>query len=209
MQTPGKRVRPVAGAAKAKREAEELDSAFRAAPDDPASSLKLAQHHRRTGNPAKALAMFEHRARLGGFDQEVYYALLSAARLGALLGEPQKDVVDRYLRAFEFRPARHEAPGDLARYVRESGPRWQLGYLVCSHAIQQPATADSFYVEPEWQQWRCLDEYAVAAYWVGNYARSREACEALLSGKALPSIQRERVTANLNFALSKLGLPSK
>jgi hypothetical protein len=59
-------------------------------------------------------------------------------------------------------------------------------------------------VEPEWQQWRCLDEYAVAAYWVGEYARSRDACQALLASDQLPVIHRTRVEANLQHAIGKL-----
>jgi hypothetical protein len=52
--------------------------------------------------------------------------------------------------------------------------------------------------------WRALDEYAVASYWVGDYKACKAACETLLKGNAIPYEHLARVTENLNFALEKL-----
>ena len=52
--------------------------------------------------------------------------------------------------------------------------------------------------------WRCLDEFAVAAYWAGQYRESLAACEQLLAGGQLPGTEVARVTANRAFALQAL-----
>ena len=63
---------------------------------------------------------------------------------------------------------------------------------------------DLLFVEPAYHQWRCLDEFAVSAYWVGRYQDSLAACERLLSEGHLPESQVERVNTNRDFALQHL-----
>ncbi|MCW2782329.1 MAG: family 2 glycosyl transferase [Marmoricola sp.] len=189
------------------QDAEVLERALSEDPDNPRHAFYLAQSYRDAGQPEKALAAYDHRATMGGFDQELYCALLEAARLARQLLQPAADVVHRYLRAHESRPSRAEALGELAFYLRENGERWPLAYLFAEKAIGLPPTDDVLFVGHEWYQWRCQDEYATAAYWVGEYEKSRQACESLLRGSGLPAEQRPRVTANLNFALQRLGLP--
>ena len=202
MRTPAQASHPPT---KSKRELTELESAFRNTPGDAALAFRLAQAYRDAGQDEKALKTFDLRATLAGFDQEVYAAMLHGARLAADRGHRQGEIIERYLSAYEFRPSRHEALGELAYYLREQGPRWQLGFLLTSRAVLLPPTGDVFDVRPEWQQWRCLDEHAVAAYWVGEYEICRQSCERLLNGGVLPATHRERVMANLNFANAKLG----
>ena len=184
-----------------------LQAALLAEPDNTQHAWSLALAYRDAGQFDHALSAFERRSHMAGFDQEVYAALLQAARMAVKLGRNAGEVIDRFLRAWEFRPTRVEALGELAFYLREHGPRWQLGYLLASRAIETPETSDVAFVEPEWQQWRCLDEFAVSAYWVGRFEQSREACERLLATPALPAAERKRVSANLEHALRKLGAP--
>lgn len=185
-----------------------VETALRQTPNDARLVLQSAQMYRDHQDLPNALAAFDHRSRLAGLDQEVYASLWLGARVAGQLGHPQPDVIARYLRAFEFRPNRHEALGDLARYLRESSPQWNLAHLLMQRAINLPPTSDLVMVEPEWQQWRCQDEFGVAAYWVGEYDTCRRSCELLLAGSLLPRAHRDRVLANLNFARVKMKLPS-
>lgn len=196
-----------AGAQKFRRDAEILERGLAEEPDNTRYMFYLAQSYRDAGEKELALAAYDRRASdPRGFDQEIYLSRLYAARLAAALGHPNASVVDRYLRAWEARPARAEAIGELTRYLRETGPRWTLGYLLGQRAIALEPTGDSLFVEPDWTSWRCLDEFAIAAYWTGNYRECMSACEKLLAGTALPLEQRERVLGNLNHARGKLGL---
>ncbi|WP_051781610.1 MULTISPECIES: hypothetical protein [unclassified Streptomyces] len=140
---------------------------------------------------------------MGGFAEEAYCARLYAARLAARLDKPPAEVMDRYLRAYESRPTRAEALGDLARLCR-AGSRWPLAYMFAQQAVRIPRPDDILFVEVDWYEWRALDELAVAAYWTGAYAESLECCERLLQEGKLPEDQRARVRGNLDFARHKL-----
>lgn len=190
---------------KALRDAATLEAALKAEPGNARYAFYLARTYLDAGRLEPALQAFDRRSVMGGFEQEVYLSMVSGARLAAKLGRPYAEVVNRYLRAFDFRPTRHEAVGELLAYLRSAGPRWQLAWLLGRHAIDLPPSDDALFVEPEWHAWRCLDEFAIAAFWSGHYEESRAACERLLAGQALPAAQRARVQANLAFAQAKLG----
>ena len=64
---------------------------------------------------------------------------------------------------------------------------------------------DLLFVEPSLHRWRCLDEFAVAAYWAGRPGESLAACERLLSQGHLPEPEVARVQANREFARTALG----
>jgi hypothetical protein len=49
-----------------------------------------------------------------------------------------------------------------------------------------------------------LDEFAIAAYWTGNYREARLAGGQLLNDKKFPEDQRERIEANLKFSTDAL-----
>lgn len=183
-----------------------LEEALREEPDNARYVFYLAESYRDTGQPEKALAAYERRAQMAGFDQEIYWSLLSAARLAIQLNRPRGEIILRYLLAHESRPSRHEALGELSRYCRQVGKHWELAYLFASRAIRIPPSRHDLFVLPEWQEWRCLDEFAVAAYWLGKYEECSKACESLLEIKDIPAEDRSRISANLNFALQKLNL---
>ncbi|HKY90588.1 MAG TPA: glycosyltransferase [Nevskiaceae bacterium] len=190
------------------RDAAVLEGGLVDEPDNARYVFYLGQSYRDAGEPEKALVAYDRRTTMGGFDEEVFCAHLNAARLAAQVGRPSSEIVDRYLRAHESRPKRAEALGDLARWCRENGPRWPLAYLFGKAASAIPQPDDILFVESEWYAWRALDEYAIAAYWVGAFQESNDACERLLQAPGLPATQRPRVTENLNFALRKLGRPT-
>ncbi|MEV7501300.1 hypothetical protein [Streptomyces sp. NPDC093018] len=111
-------------------------------------------------------------------------------------------MIDRYLRAYESRPSRAEAIGDLTRLCRLEG-RWPLAHLFAARAAVIPRPEDILFVEMSWHEWRALDELAVASYWIGDYAKSREYCTRLLDGGKVPEGERALIAANLEFAQEK------
>ncbi|MGN9792317.1 glycosyltransferase [Streptomyces sp. OZ13] len=191
--------------AKYLRDVEILTQGLIDEPDNARYVFYLAQSWRDAGEPEKAIAVYERRAAMGGWPQEVFCAHLNAARLAASVDRPASEVIDRYLRAHESRPSRAEALGNLARYCRVKGQRWPLAHLFAKQAARIPFPTDILFVDRDWYTWRALDELAISAYWVGEYEESKQCCERLLEGGKLPEEQRERVTRNLKFALGKLG----
>ena len=60
---------------------------------------------------------YARRVEMGGWDEEVYFAMFRVAESMAQLGAPWPDVQDAYLRAWEFRPTRAEPLYAIARAV--------------------------------------------------------------------------------------------
>jgi tetratricopeptide (TPR) repeat protein len=186
------------------RDARALEDALREEPGNTRNQFYLAQSYRDSNQPERALEAYERRATMGGFAEEVFCSLLQSARLARRLGLDPSSVIDRYLRAHEARPTRAEALGELALFLRESGPRWSLAFLFAQRACEIPLPQDVLFVEHEWYTWRSLDEFAVAAYWIGEHRRSLDACDRLLASAHLPEAQRERVLRNREFARAAL-----
>lgn len=187
------------------RDAEILQQGLIKEPDNARYVFYLAQSWRDAGELDKGLDAYDRRAAMGGWGEEVFCARLRGARIAEQLQRPAAEVMDRYLRAHESRPSRAEALGDLARLCRLDGGRWPLAYLFARQAVRIPRPSDVLFVEPDWYEWRALDELAVSAYWVGECEEAKDCCERLLEGGRLPHQHRERVAQNLEFAQSRLG----
>ncbi|MFF3618068.1 glycosyltransferase [Streptomyces sp. NPDC002467] len=204
----GARLREGGQRAKYLRDAEVLTEGLAKEPGNTRYAFYLAQSWRDAGEPEKSLAAYDHRVAMGGWVEETYCARLYAARLAAGLKRPAAEVVDRFLRAYESRPNRAEALGELARLCRLES-RWPLAYTFARQAVRIPAPDDILFVEFAWHEWRALDELAVASYWVGEYQESLECCQRLLEEGKLPLEEHDRILANLEFARRKLGLAAQ
>ncbi|GGX66515.1 tetratricopeptide repeat-containing glycosyltransferase [Streptomyces fructofermentans] len=165
----------------------------------------LAQSWRDAEEPEKSIESYDLRGEMGGWGEEVYCSHLYAARLAEQLGHDVGVVMDRYIKAYESRPTRAEAPGELARLCRISG-KWQMAYAFAETAVGIRRPDDILFVEQGWYTWRALDELSIAAYWTGRYDQSRELCEKLLRNKSLPEGERGRVEKNLHHARTKSGV---
>jgi tetratricopeptide (TPR) repeat protein len=180
-----------------------LEEALRIEPENARYAFYLAQSWRDAGDPARALECYEQRAAMGGWDEEVFVSLLEAAKLRESLQAPYGDVVAAYLRAHEARPRRAESLTHLARYCR-GRENFASAFLFAAAAVQTPRPGDLLFVEDATYAWRALDEYAIAAYWVGRHREAIDANRRLLSGGKLPPDQVDRVKANLQFSVDKI-----
>lgn len=159
----------------------------------------LAQTWRDMGELQKSLEAYQRRAAMGGWDEEVWYALFEVAKLSERLGLPAPQVTERYLAAYQNRPRRAEPLVELARFHRERN-ELALAHLFALRAINVPKPDDTLFLDTAAYSWRALDEFAVASYWMGEYKAAARACEWLLENGVLPFEQLARVTDNLNFS---------
>jgi glycosyltransferase involved in cell wall biosynthesis len=192
---------------KFEKDAAVLEAALVREPDHPRHTFYLAQSYRDAGRPERSLAVYERRAALGGWAEEVWYSLYQVALLREVLGHPRDQVLGAYLRAYQFRPQRPESLGQLARWCRLAGDH-HLAYLFARQALELPPTTDVLFVDPSFTRWRNRDEYALACYWTGRFQEAADQCQRLLDGDALPPEERERMAANLAFAEGALGAGS-
>ncbi|MDX3753318.1 glycosyltransferase [Streptomyces sp. AK08-02] len=186
------------------RDAAVLKEGLAKEPGNARYAFYLAQSWRDADEPAKALAAYDRRAAMGGFEEEAFCARLYAARLASATRRRMPEVTARFLDAHEYRPTRAEPLGELAHLYRVNGERWPLAYMFARRAAEIPRPSDILFVEDGWYDWRALDELAVSSYWMGEYRESLECCEKLLDGKALPEDHRQRTLANRDFARAKL-----
>jgi glycosyltransferase involved in cell wall biosynthesis len=203
----GGRSRGLSAAEKYTKDAGILERALVDEPDNSRYVFYLAQSYRDAGRLRKSLKIYERRAAMGGWDEEVWYSLFEVGKLSERLEQPPATVTERYLAAYQFRPQRAEPLVELARYYRER-KQYALAHLFALRAINIPKPADYLFINVANYEWRALDEFAIASYWIGDYARAQRACEKLLEDAALPVEHLARVTENLNFcreALRKAG----
>ena len=185
------------------RDAEMLLQGLIDEPGNARYQFYLAQSYRDAGKPELALAEYEKRVLMGGWDEEVWRSLLEAARLTERLVRPHDEVISAYLRAYVNRPTRAEPLADMARLAR-SKEQFAQAYVYAKLATTIPYPSDRLFVEAECYSFRALDELAIAAYWTGRYAECRDIAEQLLKSGNVGAAHVERVKANRDFALQKL-----
>jgi glycosyltransferase involved in cell wall biosynthesis len=172
-------------------------------PGDSRSVFYLAQSCFDLGEFANARDWYRRRAEMGGWEEEVFYALYRVGESMAALGAPWPEVLDAYLRSWEYRPVRAEPLHAIARAYRIAG-RYALGHLFAQRAADIPRPDDALFVGADVYAWRALDEQAICAYWIGNHMESFALCRGLLAGSSLPADERERVAENRDYSVPAL-----
>lgn len=163
----------------------------------------LAQTLRDMGKLPEAREAYSERAALGGWNEEVFVALLERAKLGISVQLPHEQVIAEHLDAFSARPTRAEPLHSLARYCREK-QRFAEGYMFAKMGLTIPRPkSDVLFLAHPVYEWELLDEFSVCAYWIGEYRESELACRQLLNGVLLPAWHRSRVQKNLHIALDR------
>ena len=163
----------------------------------------LGQSRRDCGDGEAALAAYLARAELGHWSEEVYVALLQAARSMEGLGRKPDEILATYARATTASPNRAEAAHGASRLCRIDG-RYEQGYQLARSALALTAPPDGLFVEPWIYETGLADEFAVNASWTGRDADCRDACSAILIRPDLPATDRARIAGNLRFAEERL-----
>ncbi|GAA3394655.1 tetratricopeptide repeat-containing glycosyltransferase [Streptomyces roseoviridis] len=192
---------------KFERDARLLRAELARDPSNPRTVFYLAQTLRDSGGRAKeAAALYERRAAMGGWGEEVYYSLLQAGVLAAASGD-WPTAQDAFVRAWESRPQRLEACYELASGLRRMN-RHHAAHAIVSSVLDRPQPAeDVLFLQPWVYRWGLLFEYSITAYWVGDHQASLAACDRLLGLPDLPAPYRQQTRANREFALAKLAVP--
>lgn len=155
----------------------------------------LAQSFRDAGRFDLAIARYLQRAGQGGWEEEIFISLYQVARLKQRLGHASADVIAAFEAADAVTTTRAEALHGAARLCRIEA-RHAEGYAFAKRGLERPQPDGALFVEPWIYQYGLLDEYAVTASWVGQYAESHEACMKILASGHLPAEQLARVTDN-------------
>jgi glycosyltransferase involved in cell wall biosynthesis len=171
-------------------------------PANPRTVFYLAQTMRDLGNVEEAIDLYQRRAGMGGWVEEVYYALLQVGVLKAETGE-WPGAIDAFVHAWEVRPQRLEACYELSSRLRKMN-RYQAAHAFTSAGLDRDIPQDWLFIQPWVYQWGMLFEYSITAYWVGDPQSSLEACDRLLAMRELPDRYREQTRANREFAALRI-----
>jgi glycosyltransferase involved in cell wall biosynthesis len=98
-----------------------LDEDRKRNPDNARTIFYLAQSYRDDGQPGKALAWYQERAKMGGFDEEVWYSKFQMAQMMQVIGIKWSQVEDAYLQAYQHRPCRLEPIGEIVEHYIQEG----------------------------------------------------------------------------------------
>jgi glycosyltransferase involved in cell wall biosynthesis len=161
----------------------------------------LAQSYKDCGQNGKAIYWYNKRAELGGWDQEVYWSLYQVARLKEIMGYPEDDIVQSYMRAYEKCPSRIEALHNTIKYCRTHGRNHQ-GYIVGKYAKSLPVDKTGLFVEGWMWDYGLDDEFSITCYWSGHYKEGLQLCEKLIY--KIPEDQKPRIQKNIDFFKQKL-----
>ena len=156
-------------------------------PEDTRSQFYLAQSYRDAGMHEQAIAAYERRITMNGWDEERAFAATQIARIFRDTG---RDPTAAYLRAFEMRPTRAEGLTELATWLRDDKQkRFSLAALVARMAASLPLPADDkLFLQPSVYEWRALEELAIASYWSGDKKESKLCYEKLLTRVPKPYV---------------------
>jgi hypothetical protein len=175
-----------------------LQEALRTNPGSTRDVFYLAQSYRDAGALARSRETYEQRARMGGWDEEVWYCLYQVAVLGERDGAAGQEVTAGYLAAFQSRPTRAEPLVQLVRYHR-TRQEHALAFLYARHAAAIRYPSDRLFVETDVYRWRALDELSISAYYCGEQQAGRDALRKLLAEKLFPDTERQRILQNAAF----------
>jgi tetratricopeptide (TPR) repeat protein len=163
----------------------------------------LAQSLRDAGDEEAALAEYLRRAEQGGWAEEVFVALLNAARLRAAALAPFEEVLRTYLRAHAASPNRAEALHGASLLCRNAA-RNEQGYELARRGLALRAPDAGLFVESWIYDWGLLDEFALNGYWAGHHRTALDAWMLMLASGKLPETERGRILDNARYALDKL-----
>ena len=154
----------------------------------------------------KAMVAYLRRADMvGGFDQETFSAMFSAAKCMTALGFPSDRVVGQLLLAFNFRPSRIEPLHAIAVHFCEKD-QWALAELFARKAATTVPPNDVFTdFDLGVYNWKAKDEWARSLTWLNRCAEAEPLYREILQRDDLPPHERLRLTENLDHCLGRLG----
>ncbi|MCP4262043.1 MAG: glycosyltransferase [Planctomycetes bacterium] len=187
---------------KFKKDALLLEKALLDEPDNDRYVFYLAQSYRDAGEPDLAIKYYQQRVSMGRWDQEEWYSLYQLALLSQQKGVPWPQVMEAFLRAYEFRPSR---PEPLYRIMQHyMGKEYHTAYLFGKQAIDIPFPEDILFVENYLYHYLLPLDFAVCCYWSGHNAEAIRVNNRLLSQPGVPVDLLLQGTKNRRFSLDLL-----
>jgi glycosyltransferase involved in cell wall biosynthesis len=198
---------PITALARYSVDAEVFEELVAKDPTDSRSWFYLAQSYRDSLQMDKALEAYAKRATMGGYQEEVFMALLQVARLKeSPLGRDISEYRPEFLKAHAALPTRAEALYSLGYHCQRAG-LFAEAEIYMRQVLATPKPAEGLFIEWEIYEWRALDEQSVNLFWVGKFQESLELVERVIATGSVPEGERPRILENARQCLKRGALP--
>jgi tetratricopeptide (TPR) repeat protein len=182
-----------------------LEAGLKKEPKNERYAFYLAESYRDAGEKGKALEWYQKRVKMGGWDEEVFWAKLQIASLMRDLDFSPVIVTEAFLDAHRFRPHRVEPIYYLAEMHNQQGNHSKAyEYLKARNFIPKPPEKDLLFNSDWMEEYGLLFQLSICSYYVGNYQESLDACDKLLTMKKMPEAWLKQAEANRGFPIAKL-----
>lgn len=174
-------------------DAEILEKALMQEPNNPRYVFFLAQSYFNAKEHALALKNFERRTMMVGEEGEMYISLYCIGDLQEKLNQDDATIVQSYLKAYHYQPARAEALERLGYFfLKKSWPF--LTYLIAKFAqtIERPSEVNSHVIHRVYDYSLSL-LVADSAYAMGLIDESLTIYHQLLANNKVPGSIKERI----------------
>ena len=188
---------------KYQKDAKILEEALKEDPNNSRYVFYLAQTYRDAEDYEPALKNYIKRMSMGGWNQEIFCAMLQKARLQEILTKEKETILKSYYEAYHYRPSRVEPLYYLASYYRSKND-FAKAYLISCVGTNIPLSKDVLFVEKWIYDYGMLLERSVDAYWIGKYEECQKISKQLLTYSELPENIRTVIEQNLIFANAKI-----
>lgn len=180
-------------------DAEIFEKSLEKDPNNSRNVFYCAQSYRDANWLTKALTYYIKRSEMGGWHEEVYVALLEAAKLTECIRPFDSTTVESaYLKAVNFYPKRAEALYHLIVYCRNR-KFYDKAYFFSRIALSISKPKEGLFIETACYDWKLSDELAISAYYVGKQEEAKIINTNLLKRTDLSQADKERITQNLQF----------
>jgi len=174
-----------------------LEKDYEENPDNRRTVFYLAQSYRDSLQTKKALDLYEKRAGMGGWAEEVWYSKYQIGMLRSMLGFATEEVLNAYLDAYIYRPHRAESMTMVAMMCRRT-KQHALANMHAATAVQIPFPKnDRLFVDWWTYQWKALDEYAMSCWHLGRMDRAIRANFEILTKPVEDGYPVERILDNI------------
>lgn len=156
----------------------------------------LAQSYRDAGKPDEAASAYRKRIELGGWDEEVWNAMVNLAAALKDCGDEAGFILN-LLNAYNYRPSRAESLYDLAKHYREKGMNF-AALAIAEEGMKIKRPGDMLFVNDYVYNTGLKEEFSIAAFYDKNRRRrGYSVCDSLALDGAGTDWSREQARQNL------------
>jgi tetratricopeptide (TPR) repeat protein len=160
-------------------------------PNDARPHFYLGQTHECLEQPAEALEMFEKRATMGGYFDEVYEAKFRIGKMKEKLDYPWAEVQQAYLEAYAHDPRRAEPLYAISQYWYDKKIH-AISRLFSTVAAQMPKPPTDLFLDEDVYTWKAADRASISSFYAGYKKEARDFAEQAVSFRP----DDERLRAN-------------